>query len=165
MRPTAATLLGLCLAATVTACEGQEGLSEADIAAINQLGTDFVQATLARDFDRILAQRTDSVVWMPPGAPAIKGKAALRQFLEAGPRAVRFEATPVYTDGRDDLAFARGSYVYAAEAGADTVTETGKYVAVLFRQPDGAWLVGLEMWNSDAPPPAPTSPEPARRRP
>jgi len=155
--------LVLCLLA---ACErGEEGLSEADIAAIHQLGQEFTQANVAHDWDRVLAQRTDDVVWMPPNAAALPGKDAVRRFLQEGAQATAFTITSVHTEGSDDLAVDRGSYVYTGVMGSDTITDTGKYVAMLRRQPDDSWKIALEIWNSDValPQPAP-APAAARRR-
>jgi ketosteroid isomerase-like protein len=156
--------LPLLLIGLIGGCDaGQDTLSDADRTALAQLREGFIQATLARDFDRILATRTEDIVWMPPNAPIVSGKSEVRQWLEAGPRAVGFELTPTRLEGDDDLAFERGRFVYRALMGADTVTDAGKYLVILRRQADGAWLLAVEMWNSDAPPPS-VSPAPATRR-
>ncbi len=163
-RPPAVTalLLAACLA---TGCdrEGEDMLTDADVTAIRQIGQDHARATLAGETDRILAMRADDIVWMPPNAPIVSGKDAVRQFLAASPPAVGFTITPRHTEGSADLAYDRGAYVYSMVVEGDTVHDTGKYLVVLRRQPDNSWLIAAEMWSSDAPPPVP-APPPARRR-
>jgi uncharacterized protein (TIGR02246 family) len=152
------------VAGLVMGCaSGDDRLSEADVAAIRAIEQEFAQASIARDFDRVLAQRTDDIVWMPPNSPALVGKDAVRQALEANPPASGFVITSEQTEGSDDLAYDRGTYVYSVVVGTDTVNEGGKYLQILRRQPDGSWRLAVEIWNANQPPPPP-APAPARRR-
>ena len=141
-------------AGVLTACGPRHSaLSEADLTAIAQLRTEFVEGTLARDFDRVLAAHAEDAVWMLPNAPQLVGKAAIRASLEAGPPPTSFVMTPGRTEG-GDVAYERGTYVYSAVVGADTVSESGKYLVILRRQTDNSWLIAVDIWNSDAPAPS-----------
>lgn len=150
------TVATIVLAGVVGACERGEddALSEADIAAIQRIGQEHTAATLAGDWDRLLASRTEGIVWMPPNAPPVEGKEALRRFLEANPRAVRFEIRSSGLQGNGDVAYDRGTYVFGAVMGRDTVTETGKYLVVFRREGEdaGGWRAAIEMWSANAPP-------------
>jgi ketosteroid isomerase-like protein len=48
-----------------------------------------------------------------------------------------------------DVAVEEGQYEMRASA---AVVDTGKYVVVHRRQPDGGWRWGLDIWNSDSAP-------------
>lgn len=145
------------LLTALTACGPRHDvLSEADLAAIAQLRTDFVEVTLARDFDGVLASRAEDAVWMPPNAPLLVGKAKIRAFLEAGPTPTAFVLTPGRTEG-GDVAYERGRYAYSTVIGADTVSESGKYLVILRRQADNSWRIAVDIWNTDAPAPIPTT--------
>ncbi len=63
--------------------------------------------------------------------------------------------TSVETDGMLNIAFDRGNYsVTVQEEGMEEpVTVTGKYIAILRLQPDGAWKISRLIWNENTPPP------------
>ncbi|HUF26417.1 MAG TPA: nuclear transport factor 2 family protein [Gemmatimonadaceae bacterium] len=152
-------LLLLSAGATLAAAgcrTGNATLSEEDVAAIRSVGQEFTQATVEGDYDRVADLHTEDVVWMAPDAPATTGRDGLRQTLEAGPRALSFVITPAHTEGAGDIAYDRGAFTWRAMIGTDTVSASGKYVQVLRRQPDGSWLIALDIWNADEPamPPA-----------
>jgi ketosteroid isomerase-like protein len=103
-------------------------------------------ATLCRDLYAADAQL------LPPGAPALYGRPAIETFwrglIEAGLTDVRLQTTEVRHVGA--LAYAVGAYSLAikSEAGA-RVTDTGKYVYIYRREPDGGWKAVLDIFNSD----------------
>ncbi len=150
----------------VAACEGRDddNLSDADVTAIRAVGQAFASGIVAHDFDRVMAQRTDDIVWMVPNGPPLAGPAAVRMALDSGARATAFVITSERTEGSGNLAYDRGSYAYSAVMGGDTVTERGKYLQILRRQPDDTWRIALDMWSSNDAPPAPMPAPPPRRR-
>jgi hypothetical protein len=56
-------------------------------------------------------------------------------------------------DGCGDLAYAWGPYTAAVEVPGleEPVKDVGKFLTVLRKQVDGAWLVSVAMFNSDVP--------------
>ncbi len=77
---------------------------------------------------------------------------AIRAWLEPFPP-IEYEGTVVEIDGRGDLAFVRGNYseTYTVEGAPEPIHHAGKYVKIWRRQPDGSWLIAVEIWNSDLP--------------
>ena len=69
-----------------------------------------------------------------------------------------FKLNNEYVEGREDLAYVLGTYTMTiAPPGAPgPVKDSGKFVTVLRRQPDGRWLVAVDMFSSDLPAVSPT---------
>jgi uncharacterized protein (TIGR02246 family) len=147
---------------SVVSCQPQAApLSDADVAAIRNLGPQFSQAILARDVDAVVAMYTDDAVIMPPAAPVVVGKDAIRDFFTAqfASDVVTTEQvfTSIQTEGMGNQAFDRGTFSgKGTRPGAsDPRTEVGKYVVIVRRTADGSWRVAVDVWNSE-----PRSPEP-----
>ena len=86
---------------------------------------------------------------LPPGAPVITGEDAIRGFFQR-----RFDAgsdggvlETVRLDEYGDVAVEEGRY---GRRSGEQLLDSGKYLAVFRRQPDGAWRWSIDMWNSDA---------------
>ena len=64
-----------------------------------------------------------------------------------------FSLTPIEIDGRGDLAYVRGTYAMTIVGtdGHEVGKDHGKYVEIRRRQPDGKWLIVVDMYNSDVP--------------
>jgi uncharacterized protein (TIGR02246 family) len=140
--------------------EGQTGksLSEADLRKIDDITQTAMNAALARDFATWAALFLDDAVVNPPNEPAVKGRAAIRAWLEKFPPMTEFKLNNEKVEGRDDLAYLLGTYTMTiTPPGAPgPVKDSGKFVTVLRRQPDGRWLCAVDMFSSDLPPPPPT---------
>jgi uncharacterized protein (TIGR02246 family) len=139
--------------------EGQtgKGLSEADIRKIDDVTQTAVNAALARDFATWAALFLDDAVIYPPNEPAVKGRAAIRAWLEKFPPITEFKLNNEKVEGREDLAYVLGTYAMTiTPPGAPgPVKDSGKFVTVVRRQPDGRWLGAVDMFSSDLPPPLP----------
>jgi ketosteroid isomerase-like protein len=135
--------------------EGQTGksLSEADLRKIDDITQTAMNAALARDFATWAALFLDDAVVNPPNEPAVKGRAAIRAWLEKFPPMTEFKLNNEKVEGRDDLAYDYDDYTPGAPG---PVKDSGKFVTVLRRQPDGRWLCAVDMFSSDLPPPPPT---------
>ena len=139
--------------------EAQTGkaLSQADVSKINEVSQSQVKAALAKDWTAFAAVYLDDAVLNPPNEPAVKGRAAIRVWAAQFPPMTDFKVSLVKVDGRDDLAYVLGTYTMTiAPLGAPgPVKDSGKYVEVRRRQPDGRWLIAVDIFNSDLPAAAP----------
>ena len=133
-------------------------VSQEDIGKINEVTEAFAKAALARDWAAMAALYVDDAVLNPPNSPGVKGRAAIRAWMEQSfPPLTSFKATNVKVDGQGDLAYVLGVYsMTIAPPGAPApINDTGKYVEIRRKQPDGKWLIAVDMFSSDLPAPSP----------
>jgi len=97
----------------------------------------------------------EDALLMPPGAPAVTGRAAIKTFL--GEDAARTRAAglslknaSVTGSGIDgDTGWISGTYTVVDASGA--TIDSGNYLSV-HRRVNGAWPYIRDTWNSDRPP-------------
>ena len=89
---------------------------------------------------------------LPPGSPVVTGS-AIQEYWEGilALGVTNGVLKTVSLEERDDVAVEEGQY--EMRVGADVV-DTGKYVVVHRRQPDGGWPWGIDIWNTDSAPQA-----------
>jgi len=130
-----------------------KGLSQTDVRKIDEATQTAMKAALAKDFATWAALFLDDAVINPPNEPAVKGREAIRAWLERFPPLTEFKLNNEHVEGREDLAYVLGTYTMTmVPLGAPgPVKDSGKYVTVLRRQPDGRWLAAVDMFSSDLP--------------
>jgi len=112
----------------------------------------------AGNADGLASQYAQDAILAPPNAPAVSGRAAIREALakeSAGARAAGLTFKSTATTGvgvSGDLAWMSGNYAVVDAKG--TNVDVGKYLSV-HRKINGAWLYIRDTWNSDNPPPPP----------
>jgi ketosteroid isomerase-like protein len=158
----AAKALPAVLAMTLSAAacqppaEQASALSDEDVAAIRAQMDGFVEAVLADDWAAAAEIYAEDFVLMIPEAPVMQGRETWREW------AMSFNATVTdYSivideiDGRADLAFVRGRFseTLLFEDMPEPISGAGKFLSIWRRDSDGSWLIALEAWNSDEPPP------------
>ena len=118
---------------------------------------DYLAAINANDADAVLAMLTDDAVYLPPNAPAVAGKAAIRPWIEGYFTAYR---THWVKETLELVAAGDWAMEYAAERVTDTPVDGGaaledvcKGLIIYRRQADGTWKVAKDVWNSDRPVP------------
>ena len=127
-------------------------LTDEDIAEITNIATAYTQATRAGDADAVAALYTEDAVEMPGNQPARVGRAAIRATY-GGLNDLEVNMTEL--DGRDGVAYERGTWTQSVPVADTTVGMTGKYLVILRKQADGSWLRTHAIWNTDAPIPQP----------
>ena len=113
-----------------------------------------VAASEGRDVERVLSYWTDDAVVLPPGLPAVVGKAALRQYVEGSMRIPGFRITWTSTvvtfspDGNLAYMFSRNAVTMNGPDGTPTTTR-GRAVTIWRREPDGEWRCAVDIWNAE----------------
>ena len=139
--------------------------TSADEAAIRAQAANWEKAYNGGDAKGVAAQYAEDALLLPPGAPQVKGRAAIQEFFTkdiagakgAGAVFVLNPKTDVGVSG--NMGWESGTYKVTVKG---AVVETGKFLSVS-RKKDGKWLYIRDTWNADAPPapPAPAaSPQP-----
>ena len=134
--------------------------TEADVAAFEATVLDtwvtYSATVNAGDVDGWIALWDDDGVQMPPGAPAVHGKSAIREAFSGILLSVDFEEFTINNEEVQvfgDFGFARGNYSFVnAMVEGDPVPFEGKYLTIFRRQPDGSWKVYRDCFNSSTPP-------------
>jgi len=138
----------------------------ADVAAMHAVDDAWVKSFNTRDVDTMAAQYEEHAVLLPPGAPQVRGQAAIRAFFAnmmpgATKGGLEFTLGSQPSGGvRGDMGWSSGTYTLKDQAGH--VIETGKYLSVS-RKKDGKWLYVRDTWNSDGPPASKESAAPAAK--
>ena len=133
--------------------QAEKGFSQTDRRKIDEATQTAMKAALAKDVATWAALFLDDSVVNPPNEPAVKGRAAIRAWLEKFPPITEFKLNNVNVEGCEDLAYVLGTYTMtiAPPGSPGPVKDSGKFVTVLRRQPDGRWLVAVDMFSSDQP--------------
>ena len=128
----------------------------ADREAIDALARQEMQALVDGDIVAHLATHAPDAVVMPPGMPAARGLDAIRGVLEE--MHAQFDLDGRYTDLRTtvvgDVAYQECAFdlTLTEKVTGNVITEVGKGVHVLRKQPDGTWKIALDVWNSSSAP-------------
>ena len=107
-----------------------------------------------REVERILSYWTEDAVVMPPGLPAVVGKAALRQYVEGSMQIPGFRITWASTevtlspDGQLAYMFGRNEVTVNAPDGTPITTE-GRAVTIWRRESDSEWRCAVDIWNAE----------------
>ena len=127
------------------ACGSRDtALSESDRAAIRAAGQKYVEADDKRDVDAMMQAIAEGAYYMPSNGAPISGREAIRAFLKPHTWD-KITETPAEIEGRDGLAFVRGSYTVKYQG----QNLTGYYIEIWQKQADGAWRITRKVWNTD----------------
>jgi uncharacterized protein (TIGR02246 family) len=130
---------------------------EAEAATLMETSRAWSAAAGSGDTEAILSYWADDAVMMAPGQPPLRGKPAIREYVEGmssipGAR-IEWEPLEAHVASSADMAYLieRNRVSFHDSTGA-TVTETNKVVTVWRKQPDGSWENVIDMWNADPSP-------------
>jgi uncharacterized protein (TIGR02246 family) len=129
-------------------------LSDADRKGIQEVTDKWLKAMTSGDSAGVAAQYTEDAMLLPPNEPIVKGRAAIQHYLGQFPKITSFKAPLTEIDGSGNLAYTRGTYeATMMPPGAKTpVKDSGKFIEIRRKEPDGSWLILRDFWNPDAPP-------------
>lgn len=110
-------------------------------------------AAEGRDIEGMLSYWTEDAIVIPPGLPAVVGKAALREYIESSLKLPGFSITWTSTDVTfspdGNLAYIMSNNEVRMNAPDGTPTTTaGRAVTIWRREPDGEWRCVVDVWNA-----------------
>jgi uncharacterized protein (TIGR02246 family) len=125
---------------------------------IRDLETAWSAAAAAKDVDKSVANYADDAILMAPGAPAAKGKDAIRaawKEMLADPKSkLSFSTDQVTVSASGDLAASKGSYTMTMTnpKTKKPMEDKGSYATVYKKQSDGSWKAIEDINVSEIPP-------------
>ncbi len=109
------------------------------------------EVLVAGNWDGFAAMFTEDGAEMPPNEALLQGRAAIREWLGTLGTITAYTQEAAEVDGRHRLAYYRGTYLITFATNGESVTDRGKNLIVLRKQPDGSWQISAAIWNSDLP--------------
>lgn len=137
---------------TFLACRSEAPDLEAERRAILETDEAWLAAAGRKDLDAAVSYWTDDATVFPPDMPAIRGKAAIREYVAAGFEIPGFsiswrsEEITVAADGRSAYQFATNRLT-APDSSGTLRTVEGKAVVIWRKEADGAWRAVVDIWN------------------
>ena len=150
------TLIPITMLAAALACRPAPpaGLSDADRTALRAATDSFVQRVRRADWPAAAKLFGQTAVFMPTQQRAVTGQANIEAWMKAFPPISAFDVKVVSVDGGGDIAYMAGICIMTiTPPGGKPIVDTGKYLTVSRRQPDGSWPIVADIFNSDLAPP------------
>lgn len=118
-------------------------MSQSEIAQVNRA---FEEAARKRDMDRLASLYTVDAMVLPPDAPFVKGRDAIKQFWTSAAQQLGLKDVRLHTLDLQ-LAGDTGYEVGEAELTVQTGGAFVKYV-VVWKKVDGRWSLHRDIWNT-----------------
>jgi uncharacterized protein (TIGR02246 family) len=121
-----------------------------------------LKAAQAKDVAGATANYADDASWLPPHAPIVQGKEAIRaawaQLLAIPGLKIDWQITKVDVSRAGDMAYTLYHYEMTMPGpNGAPIKDKGKDMSVWKKQSDGAWKMVADTFNSDIPLPSDTS--------
>ena len=144
-----------CLALVALQCaQPAPDTRAADEAAIRAINPVWFRSYNAGHVDSIVALYAEDAVVNPPGSPAVRGAAAIREYFAkdvAGAASAGVTLQGGATSDVDvsgNIGWEAGTFTVTDKSG--TIVDKGKFVSVCARR-NGKWVMVRDIWNSDGP--------------
>jgi len=122
---------------------------EADVAAIESLTNQVMNAWNEGDLDAFMATVAEDAVYMPPGEPVLIGKESIRNWYDfdnfSFDVTISSDEIEICGDWAIQRATWKGSWIQK-DSGETTQIES-KDIIIYRRQPDGSWKESHAIWN------------------
>lgn len=135
-----------------TRAQDERAIREADAATL--------KAAQAKDVDGAVANYAEDGSWLPPNAPMVNGKTAIRagwlKLINSPGFNIDWQIDKLEVGRAGDLAYTIYTYQLALEdSNGKPITDHGKDMAIWKKQSDGSWKTIADTFNSDLPSAAP----------
>jgi ketosteroid isomerase-like protein len=157
MRTRGVFAAGLALLLLAAGCATTGKADPDDFAAIVKSTWDKYSAYMtAGDAEGWIALWDEEGVQLPPGKPMVVGKPAIKEAIQAGYAANKWETFEIQISGTfvdHEYGFVYGNYRYTVtpRTGGPRVLGDGKYETIYRRQADGSWKIFRDCFNSNKP--------------
>ena len=147
-----AMLVGISIALAVSATPSLGADPSVEVAAIHAVDHAWVRAYNAGEVDTVAGLYAEHAILLPPGAPSVNGRAAIRAFFVKDMAAAAKDGVKLTLGAKPDggvsgdLGWSSGTYI-ARDKSGHTI-ESGKYLSVS-KKSDGNWFYIRDTWNSD----------------
>lgn len=127
---------------------------EVEAAELMQVSREWSDAAASGNIDALVDGWAEDAVMMVPGQPPLRGKGAIRAYVESTGSipgfSVRWEPLEAHVAASGDMAYLieRNQFTWTDSTGAQ-VSESNKVVTVWRKQEDGSWKNVVDMWNAD----------------
>jgi uncharacterized protein (TIGR02246 family) len=151
LQHTVLPLISLCV---LTGCSSSaREFTSADEQSVRAASDEYVRLEVSGDAEKWAALSTTDAVMMPAGSKAVEGRDALIAWARQLPPGGKLAVPTREIKGYGNVALERGTYttMFSPQPGAPLQTVTGYYLVVWERQPDGAWRIKRNIWNSEQP--------------
>ncbi len=129
-----------------------------ELAELERLDAEWAAAAAAgEDVDRILSFWSEDAIVLPPGAPPLIGKDAIRNYVTTSLGipgfSIRWETEQFTISQAREFAYGVGTnrLTFNDESG-DLVTSDGKVVTIWRKENGGGWKCVVDIWNDVAAP-------------
>ena len=145
----------LIVAIFISSCSQETKVdSKAEGEKLMQLSRHWSDLAKTRNIDTIVSGWADDAVMMAPGLPPLKGKAAIRKYVEEGMKvpgfSIRWEPLEVIVSECGDMAYMiERNEIIINDSLGKPVPSYNKTVTVWRKQTDGSWKNVIDMWNAD----------------
>jgi uncharacterized protein (TIGR02246 family) len=134
----------------------------ADVQAVKQSVETFAKAMNAGDGEGLVSVMTEKTIYADNHFPVVVGRSAVKQMYDAqfGMFTAAFQAPVDEVRVVGDLAVSRGTWTITLTpkaAGPAPLTDSGSWMAISSRQPDGTWKWDSLVPNSNRPMPGATA--------
>ena len=119
-----------------------------------QLSRDWSDLVKKGEIDVIMNGWADNAVMMAPGLPPLRGKAAIREYVEEGMKVpgfnIRWEPLEAHVSSSGDMAYMiERNEIMVNDSLGNPMVSYNKAVTVWSKQTDGSWKNVIDMWNTD----------------
>lgn len=138
----------------VLASCSKSGDSEASASKVElgQMNRDFAAALNAKDAKMAASLYTEDAVLIPPGEDMVRGRENIEAYWKiaidsGGVRDVSVETIDARSSGV--LGYEIGTFELTANGpNGEAMKDTGRYIELLKREPDGKWYSTAGIWNA-----------------
>lgn len=120
---------------------------------IKQFVKEWAEASNAGDLDRIMSMVANNCVRIPPNAPPLIGKEAIRKDQQQFFDLYTFKGDEAVVDFQvcGDFAFSRGTWVYnlIPKAGGESNKAYGNFIDIYQKQSDGSLKLFWNTWSDE----------------